>query len=90
LLPWVTTGVHRRKIAIFIFLAWLNLHAMGTKMFQWTSPVDWAETAREIRAAEARVRQTGGSETVTVRTAAWGFDFDLTVNPATARRDGLF
>jgi len=88
--PRVTAGIHRRKMAIFLLLVWLNLHAMGTKMFQWTAPVEWSETAREIRAAEARVRQTGGSETVQVPTAAWGFDFDLTVTPASARRDGLF
>ena len=88
--PWVMAVSHRRKMAVFLLLVWLNLQAIGTRMFQWTAPVEWAETAREIRAAEARVRQTGGSETVQVRTAARGFDFDLTVNPANARRDGLF
>jgi len=77
-------------MALCLLLAWLNLHEIGTKMFEWKSPVLWATTARDIRAAEARVRQTGDIEILRVPTAIYSFDFDLTVNPANARRDGLF
>ncbi len=78
---WIIASTRRRGIATVMLLAWLNLHQLGFHLWAWHPQVAWQSTAVEIRAAEARVQRTGGSEKVRVRTCIVMMDFDLLVRP---------
>jgi hypothetical protein len=84
---WIFASSRRRTVIALLFLGWLSLHAPTFRLWDWHTRTPWRDYARTIRAAEARVQQSGGSETVQIRSMVAGFDFDLVITPASAKRD---
>jgi hypothetical protein len=74
---------------LILFCLWLDLHSARFALEEWHTDRPWKYYTQQIRAAEERVQQSGGSETVHVATTFKPFDFDLVITPATAARDAI-
>jgi hypothetical protein len=76
-----------RVLAPIFFLGWLSLHLVRFPLWPWQPDTSWKHYARLIRAAEIRVQQSGGTETVHILTGETAWDFDLIIDRAAAIRD---
>lgn len=85
--PWMMQTKLRRQITLLAILLWLMLQGFGFRMEGWQAEKPWRNYAQQIGAAEARVRTTGKYEVVHVEGTPDGFDFDLLINQASAKRN---
>ncbi len=83
---WITARTRRRELATVFLVVWTSIHVISFRLWDWHTQTPWQHYAGEIRAAEARAHQSGGSESVHVKTSVADFDFDLLINWANPKR----
>ena len=76
---WLFTNLPRRGLASVLLLSWISLHTPTFVLQGWQVKPGWKHFAREIRAAEIRVNQTGKQEIVHIPNAVAIWAFDLIV-----------
>lgn len=77
--PLRRAGAFAQAGVVVLLLGWISLHTPAYVQWDWSSRPSWKHFTREIRAAEARVKATGGREVVHISTAVDIWAIDLVV-----------
>jgi hypothetical protein len=82
---WILSKTSRREWATVLVIFWLSLHIISFQLVPWNIQTPWSHFTEQIRAAQARVNESGKRELVYIPTRATKFDFELVVRPETTK-----
>jgi hypothetical protein len=78
---WVVRNAARQNLCVMALLAWLSIHGLGFRQWEWYPPVSWAATCQTIMLAKNQVSITHAKQSVPIKTSVMSMDFDLTIIP---------
>lgn len=83
---WLRENIVRGLSGAALLACWISLHLAAFSLWDWHAQPSWKRVAREIEAAEERVKITGGTEVVHIRNSVPVWQFDLVVRNRTRTR----